>query len=108
MFAAVKRLPSYFGAWFGVAVAVGSMIGAGILRAPHDAAALLPSIPWFVGIWVLGGLYALLGANAIAELGAMRPRSGASMPSRNTPSGRSPDSRWAGATGCPVADPSRQ
>ena len=76
MFAAVKRLPSYFGAWFGVAVAVGSMIGAGILRAPHDAAALLPSIPWFVGIWVLGGLYALLGANAIAELGAMRPRSG--------------------------------
>ena len=81
MFAAVKqlpvtRLPSYFGAWFGIAVAVGSMIGAGILRAPHDAAALLPNVWTFVGVWILGGTYALLGANAIAELGAMRPRSG--------------------------------
>jgi APA family basic amino acid/polyamine antiporter len=76
IFAAVKRLPSFFGPWFGVAVAVGSMIGAGILRAPHDAAALLASVPAFLGVWVLGGLYALLGANAIAELGAMRPRSG--------------------------------
>jgi APA family basic amino acid/polyamine antiporter len=75
-FAAVKRLPTFFGPWFGVAVAVGSMIGAGILRAPRDAAALLDSVPAFLGVWVLGGLYALLGANAVAELGAMRPRSG--------------------------------
>ena len=31
----------------------------------------------FIGIWVVGGLYALLGANALAELGTMMPRSGA-------------------------------
>ena len=72
----MKRLPSIFGASFGVAVAVGSMIGAGILRAPHDVATLLPTVWLFVGVWVLGGLYALLGANAIAELGTMHPRSG--------------------------------
>ena len=62
---------------FGLAVTVGNTIGAGILRTPGDIAALLPS-PWmFVGIWVVGGLYALLGANALAELGTMMPRNGA-------------------------------
>ena len=64
------------GVGFGIAVAVGNMIGAGILRAPADVAARLPS-PWlFLGVWVVGGVYALLGANAVAELGAMLPKSG--------------------------------
>jgi basic amino acid/polyamine antiporter, APA family len=61
---------------FGLAVTIGNTIGGGILRTPGDIAALLPN-PWmFVGIWVVGGLYALLGANALAELGTMLPRSG--------------------------------
>jgi APA family basic amino acid/polyamine antiporter len=61
---------------FGLAVTLGNSIGAGILRTPGDIAGLLPN-PWlFVGIWVVGGLYALLGANALAELGTMLPRSG--------------------------------
>jgi basic amino acid/polyamine antiporter, APA family len=61
---------------FGLAVTVGNTIGGGILRTPGDIAGLLPS-PWlFVGIWVVGGLYALLGANALSELGTMLPRSG--------------------------------
>jgi basic amino acid/polyamine antiporter, APA family len=70
------RLRRLLGVAFGVAVAVGSMIGAGILRAPADVAARLPVPFLFLGVWVLGGAYALLGANAIAELGAMIPRSG--------------------------------
>jgi len=38
------------------------------MRLPH---------PWiFLGVWILGGLYALLGAISVAELGAMIPRSG--------------------------------
>lgn len=61
---------------FGLAVTVGNTIGGGILRTPGDIASLLPT-PWlFVGIWVVGGLYALLGANALSELGTMLPRSG--------------------------------
>jgi len=62
--------------WFGIGVGVGGMIGAGILRAPADVAARLPSPSLFLGAWVLGGIYALLGANAIAELATIRPRSG--------------------------------
>jgi APA family basic amino acid/polyamine antiporter len=66
-----------FGLAFGLAVTIGNTIGAGILRTPGDIAALLPS-PWmFVGIWIVGALYALLGANALAELGTMMPRNGA-------------------------------
>jgi APA family basic amino acid/polyamine antiporter len=70
------RLLRILGLWFGLAVTVGNTIGGGILRTPGDIAALLPT-PWmFVGIWVVGALYALLGANALSELGTMLPKSG--------------------------------
>jgi APA family basic amino acid/polyamine antiporter len=61
---------------FGLAVTLGNTIGGGILRTPGDVAALLPGTGLFLGIWVIGGVYALLGANALAELGTMLPRSG--------------------------------
>jgi APA family basic amino acid/polyamine antiporter len=74
--APARGLQRSLGLWFGIAVGVGGMIGAGILRAPADVAARLPTPTLFLGAWVLGGLYALLGANAIAELATIRPRSG--------------------------------
>jgi APA family basic amino acid/polyamine antiporter len=64
------------GVGFGVAVVVGNTIGAGILRAPAEVARQLPAPGLFVAAWAIGGLYALLGAIQIAELGAMLPRSG--------------------------------
>ncbi|MEO5816184.1 MAG: APC family permease [Gemmatimonadaceae bacterium] len=70
------QLRRSFGVAFGVAVAVGGMIGAGILRSPADVAKQLPLPSLFLGAWVIGGVYALLGANALAELGTMVPRSG--------------------------------
>ena len=70
------RLHRSVGVWFGIAVGVGSMIGAGILRAPAGVAAQLPSPGLFVAAWMIGGAYALLGANAIAELACIAPRSG--------------------------------
>jgi len=61
---------------FGIAVIIGNTIGAGIFRAPGSIAQNLP-YPWlFLGVWIIGGLYALLGALSLAELGAMLPRSG--------------------------------
>jgi basic amino acid/polyamine antiporter, APA family len=65
------------GVSFGLAVTIGNTIAAGILRTPGDVAASFPNPLLFIGIWVVGALYALLGANAIAELGTMLPRSGA-------------------------------
>jgi basic amino acid/polyamine antiporter, APA family len=62
--------------WFGIAAAVGNTIAAGIVRAPGDIAEWLPNAFLFLGVWVVGGLYALSGASSIAELGAAIPRSG--------------------------------
>ena len=64
------------GMWFGIAAAVGNTIAAGIVRAPGDIAQWLPNIYLFFGVWVVGGLYALVGASSMAELGAAIPRSG--------------------------------
>jgi APA family basic amino acid/polyamine antiporter len=70
------HLLSVLGVGFGLAVIIGNTIAAGILRAPGEIAAQLPS-PWiFLGVWLLGGGYALLGAISIAELGTIVPRSG--------------------------------
>ena len=71
-----RSLLRILGLAFGLAVVVGNTIGAGILRTPGDIAGLLPLPTAFLGIWVVGGLYALLGANALSELGTMLPRSG--------------------------------
>jgi APA family basic amino acid/polyamine antiporter len=70
------RLLQVLGVWFGIAVAVGNAIAAGIVRTPGDIAKLLPNAWLFIGVWVVGGLYALFGASSLAELGASIPRSG--------------------------------
>jgi basic amino acid/polyamine antiporter, APA family len=62
--------------WFGIAAAVGNTIAAGIVRAPGDIAQWLPSPVLFFTVWIVGGLYALVGASSMAELGAAIPRSG--------------------------------
>jgi basic amino acid/polyamine antiporter, APA family len=64
------------GVWFGIAVAVGNAIAAGIVRTPGDIAKMLPDVSLFLSAWVVGGLYALIGASSLAELGAAIPRSG--------------------------------
>ncbi|MGI9165502.1 MAG: APC family permease [Pyrinomonadaceae bacterium] len=61
---------------FGLAVIIGNTIGAGIFRTPGAIAEQLPNAWLFLAVWVVGGLYALLGAISIAELGTMLPRSG--------------------------------
>jgi len=70
------RLLNVLGLAFGLAGSVGGTIGAGILRTPGLVAAQLPSGSWIVAIWLLGGIYALLGASCLAELGAWLPRAG--------------------------------
>src|SRR5687767_183336 len=70
------RLLKILGVGFGLAVIIGNTIGAGILRTPGAIAEHLPNAWLFLGVWVVGGLYALLGAISLAELGTMLPRSG--------------------------------
>jgi APA family basic amino acid/polyamine antiporter len=64
------------GVGFGLAVTIGNTIGAGILRTPGAIAGQLQTFWLFAAVWIAGALYALLGANALAELGTLVPRSG--------------------------------
>jgi len=52
------------------------MIGTGIFGTTGFMAADLGSPWWILGLWALGGVYALFGAFSYAELGAAIPRSG--------------------------------
>lgn len=70
------RLLQVLGVAFGLAVSIGNTIAAGIVRTPGEIATYLPTAGLFIIVWLVGGLYALLGANSIAELGTMTPRSG--------------------------------
>lgn len=71
-----RKLLRVLGVTFGLAVTIGNTIGAGILRTPGEIAAQVPNAWVFLGVWLLGGLYALLGAFSVAELGVTLPRSG--------------------------------
>lgn len=64
------------GVGFGLAVIIGNTIGAGIFKSPGTIAEQLPAPAPFLLVWLAGGLYALLGAISLAELGTMIPRSG--------------------------------
>lgn len=64
------------GVLFGAAIIVSNTIAAGILRTPGDVASHLPSPAWFLGAWIAGGVYALMGAMTMAELATAIPKSG--------------------------------
>ncbi|HST22379.1 MAG TPA: APC family permease [Blastocatellia bacterium] len=70
------RLLKILGVGFGLAVIIGNTIGGGILSTPGSVATYLPNAWLFIAVWVVGGIYALLGVVSIAELGTMLPRSG--------------------------------
>lgn len=61
----------------GCTVIVGSIIGSGIFVAPKGVLANTGSVGLSIVVWVLSGLYSLVGAFCFAELGCMIPKSGA-------------------------------
>lgn len=69
-------LSRILGFGFSVALAFGNTIGVGILRLPGEVAGALVDGRWTLTVWVVGGLYALLGAVSVAELAAMMPTAG--------------------------------
>lgn len=70
------KLLQVLGLGFGLAGAVGGTIGAGILRTPGLVAGPLGQPSWILAAWLLGGIYALLGAVCVAELATSLPRAG--------------------------------
>jgi APA family basic amino acid/polyamine antiporter len=71
-----RGLIRILGVGFGLAVIVGSTLGIGILRTPGLVAGQLPSRTAILAVWIVGGLYTLVGAACLAELGTMLPEAG--------------------------------
>src|SRR5215468_7878341 len=70
------QLRRVLGVGFGLAVSVGGTIGVGILRTPGLVAEQLHLPSLILLLWVAGGIYTLLGASCLTELGVMLPRAG--------------------------------
>lgn len=59
-----------------ICIIVGTIIGAGIFRVPSVVAANVPNVYWMFGVWVFGGMIALIGALCFAELTTTYPDRG--------------------------------
>jgi APA family basic amino acid/polyamine antiporter len=70
------QLLHILGVSFGIAVAVGGMIGAGILRTPSLIAAAVPDAGVIVALWAIGAVHTALEANVLSELATAVPRAG--------------------------------
>ena len=73
---ATPGLRRILGISFGLAVIVGSTLGIGILRTPGLVAAQIANPSTILAVWVVGGLYTLLGSVCLTELGTMLPQAG--------------------------------
>ncbi|MFN2457292.1 MAG: APC family permease [Chitinophagaceae bacterium] len=57
-------------------IVIGTIIGSGVFMKPASMAAQLGSPLWLTAVWIIAGVFSLLGALIFAELGAMIPESG--------------------------------
>ncbi|MBA2626654.1 MAG: amino acid permease [Gemmatimonadales bacterium] len=64
------------GLFSGVMMVIGGIIGSGIFRNPQVVAQRVHTPGLTLGVWVLGGAVALIGAFVYGELGARFPRAG--------------------------------
>jgi len=64
------------GLWDSSAIIVGIVVGVGIFRVPAEVVGFMPSPPWVLAAWLLGGIICLLGAFCFAELAASFPQTG--------------------------------
>jgi amino acid transporter len=70
------QLVRALGPFLATAIVVGTVIGSGVFKKPQVVAQNVPYFGPAMLVWVLGGLLALLGALALAEVAVLYPRAG--------------------------------
>jgi APA family basic amino acid/polyamine antiporter len=69
-------LARVLGPWMAAAIVVGTVIGSGVFKKARNVAENVPETGLALSVWVLGGVLALLGALAYAEVATLFPRAG--------------------------------
>ncbi|MBL8800108.1 MAG: amino acid permease [Planctomycetia bacterium] len=64
------------GPWMAVAIVVGTIIGSGVFKKPQQVAETAPYFGLAALAWILGGVLALLGSLALAEVAVLYPHAG--------------------------------
>lgn len=71
-----SSLKQTIGLWPAVAIIIGSIIGSGVFMKPATMAAQTGSPLWMTAVWIVAGIFSLIGALIYAEVGAMLPETG--------------------------------
>ncbi len=71
-----SQLKKTIGLWPAVSIIIGSIIGSGVFMKPATMAAQTGSPLWMTAVWIIAGLFSLIGALIYAEVGAMLPETG--------------------------------
>jgi amino acid transporter len=71
-----QALPRVLGPWITTAIVVGTVIGSGVFVKGRTISDSVPEVGLAMLAWVLGGVLALLGALALAEVAVLFPRAG--------------------------------
>src|SRR5207253_10612478 len=64
------------GPFTATAIVAGTVIGSGVFKKPESIAKSVPGFDLIALVWILGGVLALLGALALAEVAVLFPRAG--------------------------------
>ena len=72
------HLTRVLGPWMATAIVIGTVIGSGVFVKGQKVAENVPEFGLAISVWVLGGVLALLGSLAIAEVAVLYPRAGGS------------------------------
>ncbi len=69
-------LKRVLGGGFAIAAGVGTIIGLGIMRNPGEIVSVVPDPFYYVLLWLVVGLFALVSTAVVTELVSITPRSG--------------------------------
>ena len=73
---APTQLPRILGPWMGTAIVIGTVIGSGVFKKPHDVSKFLSEFGLIMIAWILVGVLAFFGSLILAEVAVIHPRAG--------------------------------